>query len=63
MIFQDLRAFLSQDLDGLAILNSYKKHGILLPRVRESLVHKVIKREEDVLCSTRQTEDTILLFT
>ena len=63
MILQALRAYLSQDLDGLATLNSYKKYGILLPRVRESLVHKVIKREEDVLCSIRQAEDTILLFT
>lgn len=59
---QGLRDFLSQDLDGLSILSSYKKRGILVPRIRENLVHKLIKREEDIHFITRREEDTLLQF-
>ena len=60
---QGLKDFLLQDLDALSILNSYKLRGMLVPRVRENLVHKIIKREEDILFSTRKDDDSLLHFT
>ncbi|XP_043461078.1 uncharacterized protein LOC122497809 isoform X4 [Leptopilina heterotoma] len=44
-----LKSYLCSDFEGLAILKTYEKMGILMSKQRECLVHKIIKREEDIL--------------